>query len=80
VTTCPHAEREDYHGRQTRSTLVGLVHRLKLSGHGGGGAQVSETLALSFAKFKEIYKPQSKTGTAESNVDWGFSINEHKEV
>jgi type VI secretion system secreted protein Hcp len=57
-----------------------LITNVAFSGHGGGGSQVSETLALSFAKFKEIYKPQGKTGTAESNVDWGFSINEHKEV
>ncbi|HMA75462.1 MAG TPA: type VI secretion system tube protein Hcp [Xanthobacteraceae bacterium] len=52
------------------------------NGHGGGGvhSQVAENLALSFAKFKVIYKPQGKTGAAESNVDWGFSINEHKEI
>jgi len=56
-----------------------IITNVALSGHGGGGAQVSETLALSFAKFKEIYKPQSKTGTAESNVDWGYSINEMKD-
>ncbi|MBR0800726.1 type VI secretion system tube protein Hcp [Bradyrhizobium jicamae] len=57
-----------------------LITNVAFSGHGGGASQVSDTVALSFAKFKEIYKPQSKTGTAESNVDWGFSINEHKEV
>jgi len=56
-----------------------MITDVSYSGHGGGGSQVSETLALSFAKFKQVYKPQSKTGTAESNVDWGFSIHEHKE-
>ena len=57
-----------------------MVGNVAVSGHGGGGSQVSETIALSFAKFKQVYKVQSKTGTGESNVDWGFSINEHKEV
>jgi len=57
-----------------------LITNVAFSGHGGGGTQVSETLALSFAKFKETYKPQSKTGTAASNVDWGFSINENKDA
>ncbi len=59
-----------------------LVTNVGWSGHGGGGghSQVAETLAISFAKFKVIYKLQSKTGGGDSNVDWGFSINEHKEV
>jgi type VI secretion system secreted protein Hcp len=57
-----------------------LITHVSNNGHGGSGAQVSETLAMSFAKFKLTYKPQSKSGTAESNVDWGFSINEHKEI
>jgi type VI secretion system secreted protein Hcp len=57
-----------------------LITNVAFSGHGGGGAQVSETLALSFGKFKEIYKPQSEKGTAASNVDFGYSIKENKAV
>jgi len=57
-----------------------LITNVAHSGHGGGASQISDTVALSFAKFKKIYKLQSKQGTADSNVDWGFSINEHKEV
>ena len=64
-------------------TRVSVLGRSRPSGdvsYRAWTVDVSDTVALSFAKFKKIYKLQSKQGTADSNVDWGFSINEHKEV
>lgn len=56
-----------------------IITDVSFSGHGGGASQVSETLALSFGKFKEIYRPQSSSGSAENVVDWGFSIKTNTE-